>query len=287
MTRRRCRHFTTLLRPAASVAVVVLTCTATAGCASKYADLKAFVQAHNHDVVGTTYRLEPPDVISISSPTAPEIHGETLRIGSDGKVTLRLLGSVKVSSMSPKEVAAKLEQLLSRYYVEPKVEVQVVGYASKKVYVFGQVNDQGPKRFTGRDTLMDVLANAQPTIIAWGARVRVIRPSANPDEIREITVNVDRMLEEGDLRGNFLLQAGDIVYVPPTPLGWVGLRIQEILFPFSPLVSAYAWPANVAAAGNVYDDFGERSAGGLRGLGAGGGRFGGFGNRGATGGWGE
>ena len=178
---------------------------------------------------------------------------------------------------------AKLEKLLSRYYVEPKVEVQVASYESKKIYVFGQVNGQGPKRFTGRDTVMDVLADAQPTVLAWGARVRVIRPNANPEEIREITVNVDRMMEDGDLRGNFLLQAGDIVYVPPTPLGWVGLRIQEVLFPFSPLISGYAWPANVASAANVYDDFGERSAGGMRGLGAGGN---GFGNK-TTGGWGE
>lgn len=280
MTRRRCHHF---LRHAAGVAVIVLTCIATAGCQSKYADLKSFVQAHNHDVVGTTYRLEPPDVIYISSPTAPEIHGKAPRIGGDGKITLRLLGSVKVSSMTPKEVAAKLEKLLSRYYVEPKVEVQVASYESKKIYVFGQVNGQGPKRFTGRDTVMDVLADAQPTVLAWGARVRVIRPNANPEEIREITVNVDRMMEDGDLRGNFLLQAGDIVYVPPTPLGWVGLRIQEVLFPFSPLISGYAWPANVASAANVYDDFGERSAGGMRGLGAGGN---GFGNK-TTGGWGE
>ena len=74
--------------------------------------------------------------------------------------------------------------------------------------------------------------------------VRVVRPSADPNEIREITIDVTRMMQEGDLRNNLLLQEGDIVYVPPTPLGWVGLRVQEVLFPTQPLLNAYAYPAN-------------------------------------------
>ena len=282
MTGPPCHHFT---RRAAGLAVAAVLCTAATGCAAKYADLKNFVQAHNHDVVGATYRVEPPDALFISSPTAPEIHGTMPRVGSDGKITLRLLGAVKVSMLSPKEIAAKLEKLLSRYYVDPKVEVQVAAYESKKIYVFGQTGTRGPRPFTGRDTLMDILASAQPTVIAWGSRVRVIRPSPNPDEVQEITVNVDKMMENGDLRGNFLLQAGDIVYVPPTPLGWVGLRVQEVLVPFSPMISAYTWPPNVAATSKAYDDFGERSYTGGWGYG-GMGAYGGSGLYGNSG-WGR
>ncbi len=251
-------------RRAAALALLALGA-ATTGCASKYADLKAFVQAHNHDVVASTYRIEPPDVLAISSPTAPEIHGVARRVGSDGKITLKLLGAVKVSMMTPKEVAAKLEQLLSRFYVDPKVEVTVASYDSKSIYVFGQVGANGRKPFTGRDTMLDVLANAQPNFIAWGSRVKVIRPSPSPDEVREITVDVDKMIKTGDLRGNFLLQEGDIVYVPPTPMGWLGLRIQEILFPFSPVFSAYTFPADVATAPEAYEDLDDRGYTGARG----------------------
>ena len=42
---------------------------ASVGCSSKYENLKAFVQGHEHgDVGASTYRIEPPDVVSITSP---------------------------------------------------------------------------------------------------------------------------------------------------------------------------------------------------------------------------
>jgi len=218
---------------------------ALSGCANKYEDLKVFMQAHRHDVAASGYRLEPPDVIRIESPTAPEIDQEVQRIRSDGKIALRLIGEVQAGSLTPEELAAKLEDLLGRYYVSPQVTVRIVSFESKNVYVFGQVMARGAHPFTGRDSLLDVIAAAQPNFLAWGAQVKVIRPSPDPDERHEITVNVDKMLETGDLTDNFLLQEGDIVFVPPTPLGYAGLRIQELLFPISPALATYNAPAQV------------------------------------------
>ncbi len=230
---------------------------ALAGCAPKYKDLKSFVQAHRGEVAATSYRVEPPDVIQIESPTAPEIHGETQRIRSDGKISLRLIGEVQVNGQTPTEIAAKLEGLLAEYYEEPKVSVRVAAYESKNVYAFGQVGGRGAHPFTGRDTVLDLMAEAQPNFIAWGSQVKIIRPNADPNERHEIVVDVDKMMESGDLTNNFLLQEGDIVYVPPTPLGWVGLRIQELLFPVSPVMSAYQTPSNFRNATDDYQHGGQ------------------------------
>jgi protein involved in polysaccharide export with SLBB domain len=162
---------------------------------------------------------------------------------------------VKVSMLTEQEIAAKLETLLARYYQDPKVEVRLITPTSRCIYVFGQVNLNGPKPFTGNDTLLTVLASAQPTFIAWGEQVKVIRPSADPNEVREVVIDVTQMMQKGDLRNNLLLQEGDIVYVPPTPLGWVGLRLQELLFPTVPLLNAYAYPANVNNTMRTYSDY--------------------------------
>lgn len=212
------------------------------GCANKYDDLKVFTQAHRQEVSGASYRFEPPDTVMIESPTAPEIDNEIQRIRSDGKLSLRLLGEVQVAGLTPEELAAKLEGLLEEYYESPRVIVRVASYESKNVYAFGQVSGAGAHPYTGRDTVLDLLARAQPNFLAWGAQVKVIRPSPNPDERHEITIDIDKMRESGDLTNNILLQEGDIVYVPPTPLGWVGLRVQELLFPVSPMLSAYSTP---------------------------------------------
>lgn len=234
-----------LTRHAAVMAGWAVACMASAGCSTKYEDLKVFSQAHLQDVAASNYRMAPPDVILIESPTAAEVDSEVQRIRSDGMIALRLVGEVQVSGLTPEELAVKLEDLLSRYYESPRVTVRVMSYESKSIYVFGQVMNRGAQPFTGRDTLMNAIAQAGPNFLAWGAQVRVIRPSPNPGERHEVTVNVDKILESGDTTKNFLLQEGDIVFVPPTPLGYVGLRIQELLFPISPALSTYNAPAQV------------------------------------------
>jgi polysaccharide export outer membrane protein len=212
------------------------------GC-NQHKDLVVFLRAHEHLVSSGRYRVAPPDVISISAPIAPEINDTEEQIRADGKISLRLLGEVKVVGLTPQEIAAKLETLLSRYYNDPKVNVQVTQYVSQKYYVFGQVTTGGPQPYTGRDTVLDALAKAQPTYLAWNSQIKVIRPSADSTFAHEITIDLDKMTQSGDLRLNVLLQEGDVVWVPPTPMGSVGLAVQQVFFPFfqaAPAVSTYA-----------------------------------------------
>ncbi len=260
MTGMRSRQFFR----AAWAAIAAVPCIASLGCAPKYQDLKVFNQAHRQEVAASSYRLEPPDIVQLESPTAPEVDQEVQRIRSDGKISLRLIGEVQVAGLTPEELAVKIEDLLSRYYESPEVTVRVSSFESKSVYVFGQVMSRGAHPFTGRDTLVDVIAAAQPNFLAWGAQVKVIRPSANPDERHEITVNVDKMLETGDMTDNFLLQEGDIVFVPPTPLGYVGLRIQELLFPVSPALATYNAPAQAKSTTHTLEHGYDESNGNSR-----------------------
>lgn len=225
-----------------------------AGCAPPYEDLRVFTQGHEKEVAAVTYRLAPPDVISISSPTASEIDGDTQPIRSDGKITLKLLGEVQAAGLTPTELAAKLEQQLCKYYVSPAVSVRVASFQSQKLYVFGHVGRSGVLPFTGRDTVLDVLASAGLARGAWGTNIKVIRPSADEKARREITVDVDRIMQTGDLKSNFLLQPGDIVYVPPTPFVWAGLTLQEVMFPVREAANAYSLPAQVISATDYYQD---------------------------------
>lgn len=212
------------------------------GC-NEHKDLVVFLQSHEHLVSSGRYRVAPPDMLRISAPISPEINDTQERIRADGKISLRLLGEVKVVGLTPQEIAAKLETLLGRYYNDPKVNVQVVEFVSQKYYVFGQVATAGAFPYTGRDTVLDALAKSQPNYLAWQGQVKVIRPSAEKDKAREITVDMDKITQSGDLRLNVLLQDGDVVYVPPTVLGAIGLLCQQALFPFvqaTPAVSTYA-----------------------------------------------
>lgn len=233
---------------------------AVSGCADNAGrEIQHFLKAHEHQVAGAEYRVSPPDALLISCASAPEVDGEVQVIRSDGKIGLRLLGEVKVAGMTTQEAAGKLETLLRKYYVNPEVSVRVAAYRSKHVYVFGQVGAAGAYPFTGRDTLLHIISRAQPTFLAWKAQTKVIRPSPDKQSVHEIVVDVDRMVENGDTSRNFIMQEGDIIYVPPTPLAWVGLRVRELLYPVAPVAQAVIAPAAVKASVDVYDNWNDEN----------------------------
>ena len=225
------------------------------GCAHRrHGDLNQFLHANKHAVSAMEYRIGIPDVIQISAPRIQEINGRGQVVQPNGKITLRLLGEIKVVGMTAKEIAAKLRTLAEPYYDDPKIHVRVSGYHSKKIYLFGEVGRRGPRPFTGRDTLLDVLSSSGLTFVAWRSQVQVIRPDPETNEHAKIYVDVDKLIQGADQRLNILLEPNDMVYVPPTPLGWLGYRIREVLNPFTPVIQAYQFPAVVSNASDVYDD---------------------------------
>ncbi len=240
-----------------------------AGCATAptHQDAMTFIKAKDHVASGSTYRLSPPDIIRIHSPQAPEVDS-TVPVRADGTIHLRLLGEVRIAGLTGREAAAKIQKELSVFYREPAVDITVERPTGRVFYLFGEVGVRGSTGFggggdrggavrplTGRDTLMDVLTTYPPSQNAWLSQIKVIRPDdAHPDHNQEIVVDFRKMISTGDLRQNILLQEGDIVYVPPTPMAWVGYRIREILQPVAPIMLAYRTPAQVISANDVYTD---------------------------------
>ena len=231
----------------------MLVCGST-GCSSSEQQVNTFLNHWETSVSASEYRVQPPDTLEISSAQAPEIDGEEQIVRPDGKITLRLLGEVKVAGLTPLEISRKLEAMLEKYYVEPQVSVRVEDQRSKHYYVFGQVRRAGAFRYTGRDTLLHVMSQSQPTMLAWKSQIKVIHPHEDPEQRQIMTVNAERMLKQGHLEQNVLLQEGDIVYVPATPMAWVGLRLTEALWPVSPVLNAVGTPAEVSTSFDAATD---------------------------------
>lgn len=257
---------------------VVLMALAT-GCNTYYdaSTVNAFLQRPRDSVVSADeYRIYPPDAISISSRTILELQDVTQQVRPDGYLNLPLLGEIYVAGKTPKEIEDVLAEQAKAYYEETDATVNIAGYNSQKYYIFGQVGGAGPRRWTGRDTLLDALASAQPTQLAWPERIWVVRgdsPQVGGQEWPEgkqasrqyrlwgvhpeqpgnprhrMLVNLTAMYEKGDFSQNILLKPNDIIYVQANPFAKVGLAIQNVLFPVRPALSAMSTPAQFAAAG--------------------------------------
>ena len=218
-----------------TTSLLILTFVA-AGCfSSNPSDIEVFTKPSASNLSANNYILQPPDEIEIQCSNVPELHLQRQQIRPDGKVTFEGLGEVHAAGKTPQELADVMyEKILMLYALtgEHPIDVRIVAYKSKVYYVLGQVFFPGPKFFTGRDTILQSVAQARPTTLAWLGRIQVIRPSTDINIKPKIfEVNYDKMTAHGDLSKNVLLQEGDIIFVPPTVLAAIGLKIEEIVSP--------------------------------------------------------
>jgi polysaccharide export outer membrane protein len=212
------------------------------GCfSSNPADIEAFVRPAQVAVTAEDYILQPPDEIEIYCSKVLEVHAQRQQIRPDGKVSFEALGEIDAAGKTPKELADIIKEKIMVLYAltgDNPIDVRVVAYNSGVYYVLGQVYLPGPKPYTGRDTALRALAEAQPNPMAWVQRVQVIRPSSDENiEPRIFEVNVDRMIAHGDTSKDVLLQEGDIIYVPPTVVATIALKLEEFLRPIGRIFS--------------------------------------------------
>ncbi len=220
------------------VVIVILTLVTISltGCFSSHPkDIEAFLRPKQVNVTADTYVLQPPDEIEVHCSKVPEINLRRQRIRPDGKISFESLGEIEAAGKTAAEVSSLLRtKVLELYRLQGKqpVDVRIVAYRSKVFYVLGEVYLPGPKVYSGRDTMLHAVAEAKLNPMAWKQRIQVIRPSSYESIKPKIfEVNYDRMVAHGDTSKNVLLQEGDIIYVPPTPLAAIAQIIEEFARP--------------------------------------------------------
>ncbi len=206
------------------------------GCfSSNPEDIKAFLKPTEVEVDPARYILQPPDEVEIHCSKVPELHLQRQQIRPDGMVSFEGIGEIMAAGRTPQQLANVIKEKVIMLYTlagENPIDVRVVAYESRVYYVLGHVYFPGPKIATGRDTVFRALARSRPTELAWVERVQVIRPSRVPGKKPKIfEVDYDRMIAHGNLKKDVLLQEGDVVYVPPTVLAGIALKIEEFVRP--------------------------------------------------------
>jgi protein involved in polysaccharide export with SLBB domain len=85
---------------------------------------------------------------------------------------------------------------------------------ANRVYVFGEVKEPGLYTFTGNEIrIFDAISKAGgPTVFATEESSKIVRGDVTHPEI--ISVDIKRLVEQGDQTQNVILASGDLVYVP-------------------------------------------------------------------------
>jgi polysaccharide export outer membrane protein len=235
----------------------VLIAVGLSGCfSSNPKDIEAFLKPYQVNVTAASYVLQPPDEVEIHCSKVPEIHLQKQQIRPDGKISFETLGEIEAAGKTVEQVSNALRTKVLELYKltdEKPIDVRITVYRSKVYYVLGEVYVPGPKPYSGRDTVLTAIAGAQLNPMAWKERIQIIRPSADKSVRPQIfEVNFDKMSAHGDTSKNVMLQEGDIIFVPPTVLAAVAMKIEEVIRPIARAFSAVYIVNNAGYGGGGY-----------------------------------
>ncbi len=105
--------------------------------------------------------IAPGDVLDVSEYHTPEFHS-SLRVSSQGSITLPMIGEVQVSGMDEQAAARAIGAALfgKGMLLHPLVTVLVTAYAGQDVSVLGEVARPGVYPYTYHHRLLDLISAA-------------------------------------------------------------------------------------------------------------------------------
>jgi polysaccharide export outer membrane protein len=156
--------------------------------------------------------LGPGDTFEVNVYDEKELTGK-YQVADDGTINFPLIGIVSVGGRGPTAVARTIQEALKNKQLlrNPTVSIFVVAYASKLVNIVGAVQKPGTLSWIAGMSVVRAISMAGGfTPLAAGNDTIVTRQERG--EPRRYRVSV-RRITEGQER-DFVLHAGDIVYVP-------------------------------------------------------------------------
>lgn len=170
--------------------------------------LPSEVEAHVTPAQAST--LGPGDLVEVRVFQEPDSSG-VWRVSPEGTIDYPLCGKVVLAGRTSSTAADALRECLARYLRRPQVSVLIREYNSKKIFVFGEVQKPGTFPYEGEMSIIQAIT------LAGGFTKTAAQNSTNVTRLvggqeRKIRVPVED-IGVGRER-NFLLQPGDIVFVP-------------------------------------------------------------------------
>jgi len=131
------------------------------------------------------------------------------QVGEDGYLYYPYVGMVKAAGMNIAALRDTLTERLSTYIQDPQLDVRVVGYRSKRIYIVGEVNTPGVL------PLNDVpLTIADAISLSGGLTPDAHKSGVNVSRQGNVyEIDLKALYDHADSSQNLMLQHGDIVNV--------------------------------------------------------------------------
>lgn len=171
------------------------------------------------------YRLYPGDEVEVIVFSAPELT-RTVTIGPDGRIAMPLIAPVMAADLTPAELQDQLVAAYAPHLRMPEISVTPRAYASRQVFVDGEVARPGVYEMPGHTDARQAIAMAGGFLPSARRNAVIVLSRVNGETtVNEIDLSV-RALRDG-LPGARPLQRYDVVYVPRSRISQVNLFMQQ------------------------------------------------------------
>ena len=151
------------------------------------------------------------DISSRSTSSTRSSDSNPYVVRPDGKLGIPLIGDVYCQNRSVEDVVNEISCRLAEYVIDPKVSINITRLGTTRVYVLGEVRNQGMHELDKSHNLLDAVSKAGGfTQKSAKRRVYVVRQGLD-NFVTEIDMLA--LLRRGNQSCNIELQEGDSVYI--------------------------------------------------------------------------
>jgi protein involved in polysaccharide export with SLBB domain len=158
------------------------------------------------------------DMLAVVVYQEPDLSVEHVTVRPDGFISLPLIGDVRAEGVAVQDLVTDITQRLSRFVLNPKVNVRVDDLKSANYTVYGEVVTPGTFQLTSRITVSGAIARSgglkQGNYRASTIEISDLRHAFIARNGHVLPVDFVRLLRDGDLRYDIELQPGDHIHIP-------------------------------------------------------------------------
>jgi polysaccharide export outer membrane protein len=158
------------------------------------------------------YIIGEQDSLVITVWKEKELSGGVV-VRPDGKITVPLVGEVKVVGMTPVQLQSLLAEKLKPFVTVPQVTVAVAEIRSRKVYLIGHTGREGPFMINSSTTVLQIIAQAGG-LKDFAKRKKIYILRKHGQEQVRFSFNYDDVIKGKHTEQNILLEPGDTIVVP-------------------------------------------------------------------------
>jgi polysaccharide biosynthesis/export protein len=180
---------------------------------------EAYVPFEPAQRVPSAYVVGAEDVLEINVWGYDELR-KTVRVRSDGRINYAMLGEVVVSGLTTNQIRETIALELRKFIYDPQVSVEVSEFNSRRALIIGNIPSPGHKNLIGEVKLLDILIES-----GWNPQMSKTREAlVMRQDGTTIKIDLDRILKQGDLSQNIVVEKNDTIFLPDTVKGLVILE---------------------------------------------------------------